>query len=109
MSITNYFESGWMIYRKTNTQDAAGGLVETYSTYAAVDGRMRPRDLASRTSLAIVADKVTYIATHRFYCLPTDILEGDRLVKGTDTYDVKHVADVMTFGDHYQVDCELVR
>jgi hypothetical protein len=108
MSITKYFEAGWMIYRKTDSRDAAGGLVETYSTHAQVEGRMRPRDLAG-IGLSVLAGKVTYIATHRFYCEPIDILEGDRLVKGSDTYDVKHVGNVMTFDRHYQVDCELIR
>ena len=105
MSITRYFESGWMIYRKVNSQDAAGGLVETYSTHAQVEGRMRPLS----GNMQISADKATYFADHRFYCLPVDILEEDRLVKGSDTYDVKHVSNVMTFDSHYQVDCELIR
>jgi len=104
-NITRYFEGGWMIHRKAVTQDAAGGITETFSTHAAVEGRMRPLS----GNKIVSADKATYFADFRFYCFPADILEGDRLVKGSDTYDVKHAADMMDFGRLMQVDCELVR
>ena len=105
MNFAKYFETGWMIYRKTVTQDGAGGIVETYSTHAAVLGRMRPLS----GNLMVSADKGFYSADHRFYCSPADILEGDQLRKGSDIYDIKHVANMMTFDKLYHVDCELTR
>jgi len=109
MNFAKYFEPGWTIYRKTVTQDGAGGIVETYATHAAVLGRMRPLSGNYRNQLMISADKGFYSADHRFYCSPVDILEGDQLKKGSDTYDVKHVANMMTFDKFYHVDCELTR
>jgi len=107
-SAAKWFEPGWNVYRPTVSQDAAGGVVNTYTTHLAVSGRMRPLTGDTRIS----AEKNTYFADHRFYCFVVDIDEYDIIAKtgstGT-TYEVKHAADMMTMDRLMQVDCELVR
>jgi len=108
MRIERFYESGWTVYRKAVTQDAAGGVTETYSTHLTVDGRMRPLT----GSLRLSADKDTYFGDHRFYCDVVDILEGDQLANSGSTgtvYDVKNVSNMMHFDKFLQIDCELIR
>lgn len=102
--VNQYYESGWVLYRATSTTDAYGGVVNTYSSQAALTGRLRPLSGEYRLS----ADKETEFATHRFYCSPADIRVGDRLSKGGDIYEVKFAANVMDMGRFMHVDLEWV-
>jgi hypothetical protein len=106
-SAGKWFEAGWNVLRPTVSQDAAGGVINTYATHLSLRGRLRPLTGDTRIS----AEKDTYFADHRFYCFPVDIKENDIITKTgstATTYMVKHAADMMTFDRLMQVDCELV-
>ncbi len=105
-NVDRYFEPGWVVYVKTETQDGYGGLVVSYTSSSVVEGRMRPLSGDKRLS----ADKVDAFATHRFYCRPTAaIVPGVALGQGSADYVVKFAADVMTQDRLMQVDVELVK
>ena len=98
--INRLFEPGHVIERKTHKKNDIGGWKEEWTTHALVVGLIRPLSGQERLS----ADKHTLVATHKFYCSPIDIKEGDRLIKDDRVFDVVFVKDPMSMGHHLEVD-----
>jgi SPP1 family predicted phage head-tail adaptor len=103
MDVKRFLESGWEVWRWSESQDDYGGTTEEWAKLEDVSGLMRPLS----GNLKMSADKETVFATHRFYCLPTDIEPGDQIRNGKK-YEVKFASDMMNFGRLMQVDCEVI-
>ena len=85
--IKHVYKSGIVIERFTSASDGMGGFTETWATHLTISGHIRTLSGAERMS----ADKQTVYATNRLYCESADITEKDRVVDGTDTYQIKFV------------------
>lgn len=86
--IDRFYKSGIVIERVTNTND--GGVVEeTWSQNLVINGHIR----TFASDEKIFTDKETVYATHRLYCAEHDIIEADRVVDGSTTYEIKGIAN----------------
>lgn len=104
--VERFFEPGWEVWRKTIELDDSGAVLpDPWVIIMKLEGRLRPLS----SSLRLSSDKETYFGSHRFYCFPTDILEGDQLRRGTERYEVKGAHDMMDMDRFMQIDCEVVR
>lgn len=102
-NIVRFYSPGITIFRNSSTKNKIGGSISNWQKHLEIEGLIRP--LSGREQ--DVADKPTYIATHRLYCAPADILETDRVkdINGIE-YDIHFVSDVMNMGNHLQIDLE---
>lgn len=105
MSIGRFFgqRGEFQHLQKTNE---GGVIVETWTTYETVRGRLRPLSGDERT----IGQRDTSESTHRWYCrrLDEDITTADRLVVDGRIYNIVFVADPMSMGRHLQIDVRLV-
>lgn len=103
MSINDHYIPGFTVKRSVQT-NVNGIATETFSDLAEVSGRMR-----ALTGNEILANERRGLKTsHRFYCDVIDIEIRDRIVNGSNTFDVKFVKNPMEMNHHLEIDCELI-
>lgn len=102
-NIQDFYTSGHIIERYTETPGGFGGPEYTWTTHLAVDGRLRPLSGDKRLS----ADKETVFASHKFYTAVADIKETDRYKDPSgNIYTIKFISDPMSMGNHLEIDLE---
>jgi head-tail adaptor len=101
MSISKFFTTSATVQNYTPSTGWGDG---SWSDTITIDCHIRPLGGEERYA----ADKKTVFSTHRLYCEPVGITEGNRVVAGGNTYDVKWVHNVMNWGEHYAVDLEMI-
>jgi len=102
-NIVSFFESV-EIQRFERAENEWGDLVEEWTTYKTVQGRLR--QLNSKEQL--VSGKDNIVSTHRLYSKDTTITHLDRVVYRDKAYEILSVNDVMNFGELQQIDLRLV-
>lgn len=86
--------------RITAGKNADGTPSETIDQTVTIAGRLRTLS----KNVQYTNEKRTVYATHRFYCLPSDLTEADRLSIGGVVYKIAAVNNVMNFNIIMQVD-----
>jgi len=105
--ISRFYTSGHKVQRVTVTEDAYGGVVETWTDHLTVDGKR----WALSGDKKLSAEKETIFSTHKFATAIADIEETDRYVD-TDgnNYEIKALAERKRQDGtgHIELDLELV-
>lgn len=102
-----------MMFRHTvQIQRATPGAVDdynqptrTYATLATVQALIQPK---SGQELAQLSEAGPVRGQYRVFMAPTDVHEGDRLVHGSDVYELTFVADAGGAGHHLECDAERI-
>jgi len=103
------YESGIKVQRYTEDQSTASGeIVKAWTDHLSISGRIIPIKGSERLS----DSANTLFADFRLYCPSTDILETDRIIKSSITYQVVNVETRQkpnsTLG-HIEADLRLIR
>lgn len=102
---TNLMKQLITVQRPTVSQDASLGQVPTYSNaYSNVRASVQP---ASGSVLFMYAQRNIKVTHSIFTETQVAIRVGDRLYDGTNTYQVTGVANLISLGAVYRIDCEL--
>lgn len=90
--------------RKTTASDAAGGLTETWANLLKLSCRIQP--LSARE--AQLYSRETEIVTHKIYFPGApDVTASDRIIFGSNTYEVKGVRNIDHLDRFLTVEAEL--
>lgn len=103
MSIDKYFED-IDIERFGLVENEWGDLVEDYSLYKTIQGRIRQLSGDER----LISNKDTSMTTHRLYTKELDILVTDRVKYKDKWYNIVTVNNVMNFDRIVQIDLRLI-
>ena len=105
MAIEDLYNITFSVQRLTNAQDAIGGESGTWANLSTGNiGRYR---LLSGTEREY-AGRQGVMSTHRLYCESSvTIIEADRVVIGSLTFDVQYIYNVDELDHHLQVDTVL--
>ena len=105
MSIDSLFNTTMAVSRLTTSQDVIGGEKGTWASNSTGNPcRYRLLSAAERPYIG----KEGVVSTHRLYCeAGGDVTSKDRIVAGSNTYDVNYVNDVDEMDHHLQVDMTL--
>ena len=106
--INRFYTSGHKIQRVTVTEDAYGGVVETWADHLTVAGKLW--ELSGDKKLS--ADKETIFSTHKFATDIADIKDTDRYVDADgNAYQIKALATRKRQDGtgHIELDLELVK
>lgn len=101
-TLSDHYNRSAKIQSVTQTADGVGGYTETWSTRATIPCRTRQLTENERVQYA----KETTIRLERLYCDPVTITTRDRIVIGSDVFDVLSVDDPHHMGLFLQVDME---
>lgn len=95
-----------VIERATSgAEDDYGQPARTYATLATVSGLVQPK---SYREVALSTQAGAVVSTHTIFMRPTDLQEADRILYGSQRYEVTGVRDAAGLGHHYEVDARLV-
>lgn len=94
-----------VIKRSANTSDSGGSFTNSTTTIGTIKGCINQLSGSKQT----FNQKLNYVSTHRLYCAVTDIKFGDQVTCNGNNYTVNSVNDPMGFGQHLEVDMELVQ
>lgn len=90
----------------TRLPNGSGGWQESFSTVGTVVGRMRPKSSREQD----VADQERSEITHTFYATwPSEIDRHDRLIIGTETFEVMAIREPSLAGEHVEIDCRILQ
>jgi len=106
MGFKQLLNSTCVIRRFTSSsKDAHGNLVKVWSDLA-IDVPCRLQAIRGRETTQPVQ---VVVGTHMLFLEPRDITEKDRVVIGSDTFEVLFVEDAAGHGHHLEVTLELIK
>lgn len=91
---SKFFSDTIIVYRSTSTRGAGGEIIKTWSSYIDVVGSFQN---ASGIQ-SLINNQNAFRKTKNFYCNIVDILDTDRIVYGSKTYEITNVSNVT---DHH--------
>jgi len=108
MSIERFYEIHATVQQWTETSTELGinYLASTWTTLANFDGAL---ELLSKGERYIEGtDRI--VGTHRFFtAVNTSVVEENRIVIGSDTYEIRSIENPMQQGHHMEIVMELVK
>jgi SPP1 family predicted phage head-tail adaptor len=85
--------------------DDRGVPAQTWAELSRVRGWVQPKDARE---LAALSQGGPVASTHTIYLWPTDVTEADRIVFGSETYQIEGIRDEAGMGHHLRLDCRAV-
>ena len=104
-AIGKFFKLNIDVYISSSTTNSYGEVINTWSKDRTVAGRIR--SLTGNESF--VAGSEHQISTHRLYTNDFNISESNRIIFGSNTFDVIFVKNPMSFDQFCEVDLQLVK
>ncbi len=104
MALENYYNISITTSRVTT---ATGTMLQTTDTWAdnlTILGAIRPLKIHEQ----VKDNKMAVVADYRMYCSVVDILETDRVVADSITYEVKSVKNITVKSHHLELDIKRI-